>query len=41
MDIEQILIECCRLRNSPISLIHRTIYEFNWFTQSLIFDKII
>ncbi|KKN19247.1 hypothetical protein LCGC14_0947720 [marine sediment metagenome] len=41
MDIEQILIESCELRNSSISLFHRTIHEFNWFYQSLIFDKII
>ncbi len=39
MDIEQMLIECCRIRHNPSSLIHRTIHEFNWFYQSLIFDK--
>ncbi len=39
MDIEQMLNECCKMRHNPSSLIHRTIHEFNWFYQSLIFDK--
>ena len=39
MDIEHILLECCKMRGNPSSLIHRTIHEFNWFYQSLIFDK--
>lgn len=39
MDIEHILIECCKIRMLPTELIHRTIHEFNWFYQNLIFDK--
>jgi len=39
MSIEQMLIECCKMRGNPTTIIHRTIHEFNWFYQNLIFDK--
>ena len=39
MNIEEMLYECCKLRGNPEELIHRTIHEFNWFCQNLIFEK--
>jgi hypothetical protein len=37
--IEDLLNECCRMRGNPLELIHRTIHEFGWFTDELIFHK--
>jgi len=39
MSVEQMLNACCKMRRNPLSLVHRTIHEFNWFYQNLIFDK--
>jgi len=39
MSVEQTLNECCKMRGNPTSLVHRTVYEFDWFYQNLIFDK--
>ena len=39
MSVEQTLNECCKMRGNPTSLVHRTVHEFNWFYQNLIFDK--
>lgn len=38
-NVEIILMKCCRLRGNPLELIHRTLHEFNWFYQNLIFDR--
>lgn len=39
MSVEQTLNECCKMRGNPTSLVHRTVHEFDWFYQNLIFDK--
>ncbi len=39
MSIEEILYDCCKLRHNPPELIHRTIHEFNWFFQKLVFNR--
>jgi len=39
LGVETMLIACCKMRGNPTSLIHRTIHEFNWFYQNLIFEK--
>ena len=37
--IEEMLYECCKRRGNPIRLIHRTLKEFSWFIDKLIFDR--
>lgn len=37
--IEEMLYECCKRRGNPIRLIHRTLKEFSWFVDKLIFDR--
>lgn len=39
MDVETMLNECCKMRGNPTMLIHRTMHEFDWFYQNLVFDK--
>lgn len=38
-DANSIFSYCCTLRCNPPELIHRTIYEFNWFVESLIWGE--